>query len=132
MLSTKCQQMQIILYALPPNTTHILQPADVSLFAPVITYWKSTVRAFLSKPENLNSAVTKTNYCKLLNDALKHPNMSDNIKNGFKRCGLYPFDANSPDYTKCVRNTLENVQAVDQQSQDVTRTLKILKKFYNA
>lgn len=129
MLSTLCEEMQIILYALPPNTTHILQPADVSVFAPVKTYWKSTVRAFLSKPENLNSAVTKTNFCTLLNEALQHPNMADNIKNGFKRCGLYPWDANSPDYTKCVRNTLENVQAVDQQSQDITHSdIKSLKK----
>ncbi|CAF4947665.1 unnamed protein product [Pieris macdunnoughi] len=28
MLSTACEQLQIILYPLPPNTTHILQPAD--------------------------------------------------------------------------------------------------------
>ncbi|CAF4889510.1 unnamed protein product [Pieris macdunnoughi] len=113
MLSTACEQLQIILYALPPNTTHILQPADVSVFAPVKTYWQSTVRTFLSKPENFHSAITKTNFCTLLNDALKHPNIPDDIKSGFKRCGLYPFDTNSPHYTKCVRNTLENVQAVE-------------------
>lgn len=29
------------------------------------------------------------------------------IKNGFKRCGLFPFDPNNVDYTKCVKNTLE-------------------------
>ncbi|KAH9632258.1 hypothetical protein HF086_002893 [Spodoptera exigua] len=132
MLSEMCEKLEIILYALPPNTTHILQPADVSVLAPVKTYWKSTVRAFLSKPKNLNSVVTKTNFCTLLNYALKHPNMPDNIKNGFRRCGLYPFDANSPDYTKCVRNTLENVQAVDQQSKvftylDIKSFKKVLK-----
>lgn len=43
--------------------------------------------------------------------------MPDKIKNGFKRCGLYPFDANSPDYTKCVINSLENVQNAHKQSQ---------------
>ncbi|CAB3254267.1 unnamed protein product [Arctia plantaginis] len=100
----------------------ILLLVDGSVFAPVKTYWKTTVRAFLSKPENLNSAVTKTNFYTLLNEALQHPNMADNIKNRFKRCALYPFDANSPDYTKCVRNTLENVQAIDQQSQDITHS----------
>lgn len=120
--------MQIISYALSPNTTHIVQPTDVSVFAPVKIYWKSTVRAFLSKPENFHSAVTKINFCTLLNDALKHPNMSDNTKSGFKRCGVYhsingpKSPPNSPDYTKCVRNTLENVQAVRQQSQDITRS----------
>ncbi|XP_045768675.1 tigger transposable element-derived protein 1-like [Maniola jurtina] len=129
MLSTICEEMKIILYALPPNTTHILQPADVSVFAPVKTYWKATVREFLSKPENLNSAVTKSNFCTLLNEALKHPNMPENIKNGFKRCGLFPFDANSPDYTKCVRNTLENVQSIGGPTHDINHSdIKTFKK----
>lgn len=136
MLSKFCEEMQIILYALPPNTTHILQPADVSVFAPLKSYWKSTVRKFLFKPENLNSAVTKTNFCTLLAETLQHHNMTQTIKNGFNRCGLYPFNADKPDYTKCVRNTLENMKSTDKQSlsndidlHDIKTTKKGLKIF---
>lgn len=34
-LCAKCEKMDIILYAMPPNTTHMLQPADVSVFDPM-------------------------------------------------------------------------------------------------
>ncbi|KAJ8927279.1 hypothetical protein NQ314_020282 [Rhamnusium bicolor] len=34
-LNQFCEDNGIILYALPPNTTHILQPADVSVFRPL-------------------------------------------------------------------------------------------------
>lgn len=42
-LSSICEELGIILYALPPNTTHKLQPADVSVFAPLKAQWKSHV-----------------------------------------------------------------------------------------
>ena len=34
-LSAFCKQQQIILCCLPPNATHILQPLDVAVFAPL-------------------------------------------------------------------------------------------------
>lgn len=43
-LSEFCDENRIILYALPLNTTHILQPADVSIFKPIKQKWKNTVR----------------------------------------------------------------------------------------
>ncbi|XP_045501117.1 uncharacterized protein LOC123698513 [Colias croceus] len=106
-LSSVCEELGIILYALPPNTTHMLQPADVSVFAPLKAQWKSHVRKFLAKPENLNNAVTKTNFCLLFKDIIENPQMKTNIINGFRRCGLHPYDPNAVDYTKCVQNTLE-------------------------
>jgi len=39
-----CKEHLIILVCLFPNTTHILQPLDVSVFAPLKAKWKSTVR----------------------------------------------------------------------------------------
>ncbi|KAF2885884.1 hypothetical protein ILUMI_20292, partial [Ignelater luminosus] len=53
-LSEFCNKDQIILYALPPNTTHILQPADVSVFRLLKEGWKNTIRKWQSNPENIN------------------------------------------------------------------------------
>lgn len=64
-------KIDIILYALHPNTTHMLQPADVSVIAPLTSSWKAVVGKFLSKPENVNSCVNKTNFCQLFRDTLE-------------------------------------------------------------
>lgn len=71
-LSEACEQKQIILCALPPNTTHILQPADVSVLRKLKQEWKNTLRHWQSKPENVNCLVTKTNFCKLFKKALEN------------------------------------------------------------
>lgn len=36
--------------------------------------------------------------------------MKTTIQNGFRRCGLYPFDKDAVDYTKCVQNVIEYTQ----------------------
>lgn len=111
-LSKFCDENKIILYALPPNTTHMMQPADVSVFRPLKQQWKNTVAKWQKKPENLNKTVTKVNFCPIFNEALQSSDMTIAIKNGFRRCGLFPFDPNNVDYTKCVKNTLEQQHAL--------------------
>ncbi|CAG4943535.1 unnamed protein product [Colias eurytheme] len=138
MLCTICEQLNIILYALPPNTTHIFQPADVSVFAPLKASWKNTVRNFLMKPENINKTVTKTNFCKLFAETLQETNLATYIQNGFKRCGLYPFDPNALDYTKCVIDTMQNIKTRQStpgtgiSRADVATTKKVLKQLKTA
>jgi hypothetical protein len=39
-----CKNNIIILICLFPNTIHILQPLDVTVFAPLKSKWKSTIR----------------------------------------------------------------------------------------
>lgn len=108
-ISQFCYNNEIILYALPPNTTHMMQPADVSVFKPLKTEWKKTVREWQGLSENVNYLVTKATFCPILERVFDNISLVDAIKNGFKRCGLYPFDPNSVDYSKCVQNSLENL-----------------------
>lgn len=42
-LSKLCSQSQIILIALPPNTTHMMQVLDVAIFNPVKQGWSVSV-----------------------------------------------------------------------------------------
>ena len=55
-LSKFCEENGITMYALPPST-HIMQPADVSVFKPLKTEWKKIVREWRLKPENNNKVV---------------------------------------------------------------------------
>lgn len=79
-ISEFCHNNKIILCALPPNTTHIMQPADVSVFKPLKSKWKYTVRQWLNKEENTNSGVTKINFAPLLQDVVNDPTLINSIK----------------------------------------------------
>lgn len=107
-LSEFCQANGIILYALPPNSTHMLQPADVSVFRPLKQHWKTTVKQW--QTENINQIVTKLNFCSILKKTISQTDLEDAIKNGFRRCGLYPLNEDSVDYTKCVKNTQQRFE----------------------
>ena len=43
-LSQKLREQDIILYGIPPNTTHFLQPLDVAVFGPLKKVWKKYVK----------------------------------------------------------------------------------------
>lgn len=135
-LSEFCENHGIILYALPPNTTHILQPADVSVFKPLKTEWKITVRHWINQQKDLNNcSVTKTNFCQLFAECLANVQMKSHIANGFRKCGLFPFNPNNVDYTKCVKNILEKQQTIRETQHedpitinDIKATEKVLQK----
>lgn len=109
-LSEFCHDNEIILYALPPNTTHMMQPADVSIFKPLKSEWKNTIQRWSSLPENANKCLSKATFCPLLKQVFEKDTLRDTIKNGFRKCGLYPFEPNAVDYTKCVQNNAEKLK----------------------
>lgn len=124
-LSKYCHDNNIILYALPPNTTHLMQPADVSVFKPLKSEWAATVHNWYSQPENVNTVLTKTTFCPLLNKVLSNTeSLTESIKNGFRKCGLYPFDPNAVDYSKCVQNFLEKRMNTSGSKKTPSKSLK--------
>lgn len=98
-VSQLCNNNKIILYSLHPNSTHIIQPADVSVFRPLKNSWKKIVHKW--KSETGNRVVTRAQFAPLLRIAMKAAT-PEIICNGFRKCGLYPFNADAIDYTKCM------------------------------
>lgn len=88
--------------SLYPNSTHILQPADVAVFKPLKSGWKSSVRTW--KFENFPKEVTRYTFGSIIEEVFNRYATSTTIKNGFRKCGLFPFDKNNVDYTKCIPN----------------------------
>ena len=83
-LSVKCEELQIIIYILPPNTTHILQPADVGIYKPFKTFWRQEVHAFQSS--NPNRPLQRKHVAPLVDSILRKIN-KETIKNSFRACG---------------------------------------------
>lgn len=112
-LSILCNTLQIELIALYPNATRILQPADVAVFSPVKAAWRKIVRQFYL--DNPGETINKGNIAPLLQKIVVSIK-SDTLINGFRICGLCPFDANKVDYTKCLGSTNANMISNDKQN----------------
>ncbi|KAJ8930410.1 hypothetical protein NQ314_016805, partial [Rhamnusium bicolor] len=80
------------------------KPSDVGVFKLLKSEWKKIIHQLLRKPENINSAVLP-----IAKDVLEKPSLPQTTINRFKKCGLFPFNPDAPDYTKCVQNHLEKV-----------------------
>lgn len=98
-LSKLCIEKQIILVCLYPNTTHILQPLDVSFFFPLKSKWRSTVKMFMMEHER---DIKKFDIPNVLKNIIEKIDFKSTIINGFRKCGLFPFSADNVDYSKCI------------------------------
>lgn len=70
--------------------------------------WKTTANQY--RVENKQSAMAKEDFGLLLNK--DNVDISKCLRNGFRVCGLYPFNADAVDYKKIVRNQNQNTQKV--------------------
>lgn len=95
-----CQGLGIILIALYPNTTRITQPADVSIFKPLKDQWRKQLEVWRS--EHPGEIFTVKQFGPTLKKTVDEGIEKDSIVNGFRVCGLYPFNADNVDYSKCL------------------------------
>ena len=80
----------VILFALPPNTTHLSQPLDKGVFGPLKVAWRRVCHTYLS--ENPGIVVTRCVFSQLLNSVWHDSMTSKNIIAGFRTTGVYPTD----------------------------------------
>ena len=93
-----CRQNDIILFCLPPHTTHALQPLDVSVFKSLKDHYAKTVRSLtFAKPSFM---VTKREFSKVIRVPFEQSFSITNIKAGFSKCGIYPFNPDAIAHNK--------------------------------
>jgi hypothetical protein len=89
-----CVAHKILIMCLLPNATHIVQPCDVTIFRPLKVAWRKQI---IKYKQQTTRPVTKANFAPLFQAA--YTDITEKtIKNGFKTCGLYPFDPDAVDY----------------------------------
>ena len=99
-----CIQNKIILFCLPPHTTYALQPLDVAVFKFLKDYFSKTVCALSFTKKNF--VVTKKELLKVMKTPFEKAFSIPNVKAGFKKCGIYPFN---PDVVPAVKMTPSTV-----------------------
>eukprot|EP00731_Ephydatia_muelleri_P032532 Em0024g76a len=102
-----CREKRILLVALYPNSTHLLQPLDVSVFKSLKNLW--TTAKNLWKAYNPLANISKKVFPNVFKKAVDQVSIAT-VVNGFRKTGLYPLDPEQVDYSKCVKD--QQVQLV--------------------
>ena len=123
-----CVEKNILLYCLLPNATHLIQPCDVGIFRPLKIEWK---KAVTKHQQTSTQAITKLNFAPIFATAFNKSITPEIIKRSFECCGLYPFNANRIDFSKCIstrRAELECQEELDNQKEEDLITLTNMEK----
>ncbi|PIK37236.1 hypothetical protein BSL78_25928 [Apostichopus japonicus] len=96
--ATFCAENGIILYCLPPHTSHILQPCDLGLFRTLKEHWNHAIIDF--QKQNIGENVTKKTFAAVFSNAWKTATKPKASIGGFKASGLFPWDPNAFDREK--------------------------------
>ncbi|KAK8096435.1 transposase, partial [Apiospora kogelbergensis] len=83
-----CYQNNIYLLFLPPHSSHVLQPLDVGVFAPMKAYYRKEI-GFLTLLTD-SAPIGKRNFLICYARARKKALSAQNIKGGWRGSGLWP------------------------------------------
>ena len=78
---------QIVVFVLPPHTTHIAQPLDRGCFSPLKTAWRKFCQEFRAQ-----NSVTRYEFSQLFSKAWFQAMTAKNIVSSFKATGVCPFN----------------------------------------
>ncbi|KAH9631742.1 hypothetical protein HF086_014743 [Spodoptera exigua] len=85
---------------LPSKTTHLLQPLDVALYAPLKKYWRDVLTHWKRTEGLKHKTLVKSSFPMLLyrlqNKLREKGSESSNLIAGFNKCGLYPVNSERP------------------------------------
>lgn len=87
------EKYNIILYCLPSNTTHELQPLDKSVNKSFENYWDQEVMKFMY--HNPTKKINKARFNPIFTRVWAKSLTPENIMSGFRATGLFPFDPNA-------------------------------------
>ena len=81
---------KIIIFALPPNTTHFSQLLDKGCFGPLKTHWKDECHKFMAK--NPGEMVSRYSFSAVFCSSWMKAMTISNIVAGFKVSGIHPLN----------------------------------------
>ena len=112
----ECYSNNIHLLFLPPHTSHVLQPLDLSVFSPLKTAYRRRLN-FLSFLTD-STPIGKRNFLICYSRAREVSLTAFNIKAGWKASGLWPINMAKPLMNRLL---LENSNKPDEQASNASK-----------
>ena len=81
---------QVIIFTLPPNTTHLTQPLDKGIFGPLKISWRHICHDFQSR--NPGRVITRYDFSSLFSQAWIESMTPKNTLAGFRVTGVHPLN----------------------------------------
>ena len=85
-------EQKVIVFVLPPNTTHLSQPLDKGPFSPLKVAYRQMCHEFMCN--NPGRQITRYDFSKIFSSAWYSAMTMCNIMSGFKTTGVCPFNKN--------------------------------------
>ena len=110
---------KVIIFTLPPNTTHLTQPLDRACFSPLKVHWRQAVQAFVAVNHR---PITRFDFSSLFSETWVNAMSMKNVISGFRVCGIHPFN----------REALVNTCGAEAEIMRVTTHAEIIRRFSTA
>ena len=86
----RAAEEEVILFCLPPHTTHLTQPLDKGCFGPLKSYWKEECHRYMSN--NPGRVITRFTFSQIFSRAWCRGMTMENVMAGFRTTGIFPFN----------------------------------------
>ena len=107
-----CKENNVEFVCLPPNATHLIQPLDVGIYAPMKAHWKKMLREYKELNPGVNM-IAKTAFPSYLKELVKRCKAGNLMEATFEKCGIFPIN---------VEKTLERLPS-SESNEDIASNL---------
>ncbi|XP_050355616.1 uncharacterized protein LOC126776829 [Nymphalis io] len=95
-LIRECNKYDIRFVFIPPNSTHLTQPLDVAVFSDLKSKWRKILCKWRETNGRTQTTIPKIFFPSMLRNLLSkiENNITENILEGFEKCGINPINKN--------------------------------------